>query len=96
MLDLLFKPWQMAVRIDLQIAVGMGAIILIGTIVAFSCYMEGIRLTGPKKGSLYASVEPVSATLFSVVWMHVAFGGWDLVGFGCILSTILLLAVEKA
>lgn len=94
MLDILFKPWQMAVTIDLQVVIGMGVIIFVGTIVAFSCYMEGIRLTGPKKGSLYASVEPVSATLFSVLWMHVAFGGWDLLGFACILSTILLLAAE--
>lgn len=94
MLDILFMPWQMAVTIDLQVAVGMAAIILIGTIVAFSCYMEGIRLTGPKKGSLYASIEPVSATVFSVVWMHVAFGRWDLLGFACILSTILLLAAK--
>ena len=45
MLDIIFMPWQMAVTIDLQVAVGMAANILIGTIVAFSCYMEGIRLT---------------------------------------------------
>lgn len=56
--------------------------------------MEGIRCVS-KKGSLYASVEPVSATVFSVIWMHVSFGLMDLIGFACIISTIFLLALDK-
>lgn len=95
MLTAIFRPWTMETAVDGQIILGMAVIILLGTIVAFSCYMEGIRLVGPKKGSLIASVEPVSATCFSVVWMHVAFGIMDLAGFVCILSTIFLLTFSK-
>ena len=91
MLMALFCPWQIPVTVDAQVIAGMAAVILLGTIIAFSCYLEGIRLVGPKKGSLYASVEPVSATVFSVLWMHAAFGAWDLMGFACIFATILLL-----
>ena len=93
MLMALFCPWQIPVTVDAQVIAGMAAVILLGTIIAFSCYLEGIRLVGPKKGSLYASVEPVSATVFSVLWMHAAFGVWDLMGFACIFATILLLSL---
>ncbi len=73
----------------------MAAIVLLGTVAAFSAYMEGIRCVGPKKGSLYASIEPVSAAVFSALLMGARFTGMDLLGFACILSTIFLLAMDK-
>lgn len=95
MLCVIFHPWEIPVQMDGQVLAGMAAVVILGTVVAFSCYMEGVRCVGPKKGSLYASVEPVSATVFSVIWMRAAFGGMDLAGFFCILSTIFLLAAGK-
>ncbi|MDO4267903.1 MAG: DMT family transporter [Eubacteriales bacterium] len=95
MLCAAFQPWSIPVHMDGEAALAMAAVVIIGTVVAFSCYMEGIRCVGAKKGSLYASVEPVSATVFSVLWMHVSFGLMDLLGFACILSTIFLLALDK-
>lgn len=95
MLGVIFRPWSLPVAVDGEVVAGMAVIILVGTILAFSCYMEGIRCVGPKKGSLYASVEPVSATVFSVLWMHASFGRMDLLGFVCILSTVFLLAMDK-
>lgn len=95
MLCALFRPWTIPVAVDGQVLAGMSAIVILGTIVAFSLYLEGVRRVGPKKGSLYASVEPVSATVFSVVWMGAAFGVMDLAGFACIISTIFLLAIDK-
>lgn len=95
MLCTIFRPWTMEVAMDTEILMGMAAVVVIGTVIAFSFYMEGIRCVGPKKGSLFASIEPVSATVFSVVWMHVSFGAMDLLGFVCIISTIFLLALDK-
>lgn len=95
MLGMIFRPWTIPTQVDGQVIAGMAAVIIVGTIIAFSCYMEGIRCVGPKKGSLFASIEPVSATIFSVVWMHVSFGWIDLMGFACIISTIFLLALDK-
>lgn len=95
MLCVIFHPWEIPVQMDGQVLAGMAAVVILGTVVAFSCYMEGVRCVGPKKGSLYASVEPVSATVFSVIWMRATFGGMDLAGFFCILSTIFLLAAGK-
>ena len=56
MLCCIFHPWTIPVEADSQVVLGMAVIILVGTVIAFSCYMEGIRCVGAKKGSLYASV----------------------------------------
>ncbi|MFR3729496.1 DMT family transporter [Lacrimispora sp.] len=95
LLCLFFRPWTMNVSVDGTIIGGMAFIILVGTIIAFVCYMEGVKRVGPKKGSLFAAVEPVSATVFSVLLLHVSFGLMDLLGFVCIVSTIFLLTKDK-
>lgn len=95
LLCVLFRPWSIGVEVDATVVLGMAVIVVVGTIVAFTCYMEGIRCVGPKKGSLFASVEPVAATVFSVLWMHADFGLMDFVGFLCIISTIFLLAADR-
>ena len=94
-LSLLFRPWTVSVRYDGMVMLALTAIIALGSITAFTAYLEGVRRVGPKKGSLYASVEPVSATLFSTVMMGSKFELMDLAGFACIISTIFLLAADK-
>ena len=94
-LMLLFRPWTIPVSFDGECFWGLAAVVLMGTVIAFTIYLEGIRCVGPKKGSLYASVEPVSATVFSVILMGVSFTGMDLLGFACIISTIFLLSVDR-
>lgn len=95
MLCVLFRPFSMQVSLDGEALLAMAAIVLLGTVAAFSAYMEGIRCVGPKKGSLYASIEPVSAAVFSSLFMGAQFTGMDVAGFACILSTIFLLAMDK-
>lgn len=94
-LCLLFRPWAIPTVVDEEVMAGMAAVVFLGTVVSFSCYMEGVHLIGPKKGSLYASIEPVAATIFSAFWLKVSFVAMDLLGFLCILSTIFLLSMEK-
>lgn len=95
LLSLIFRPWEKTVPLDPAAAAFMGIIILFGTVIAFACYLEGVNCVGPKKGSLLASVEPVSATVFSVLFMGVNFGFMDLFGFVCIISTVFLLTSGK-
>lgn len=95
LLCLFFRPWTMAVTVDGGVIGGLTYIILFGTIVAFVAYLEGVKWVGPKRGSLFASVEPVSATLFSALLLKVGFGLMDLLGFACIISTIFLLTLGK-
>ena len=69
--------------------------IVLGSVAAFTLYVEGVRRIGPGKGSLFSSIEPVSAALFAVFWLGVALTAADLAGFVCILLTIILLAIRK-
>jgi len=94
-LSLLFRPWTMRVEADAMSLLAFAAVALLGSVLAYTVYLEGIRCVGPKKGSLYASVEPVSAAVFSMLLMGNSFEPMDIVGFALILSTIFLLAIDK-
>ena len=67
-------------------------IVLIGTVVAYTAYLLGVSICGAVKASLIASIEPVSATLFMVLWLGEKFYAIDFVGFFCIFITVFLLA----
>ena len=90
-LAMLFKPWQYEVHVDLGVILAFGTIILLGTISSFSLYMQGVKLIGPGRASLYCCVEPIAATLICAVWLKEPFAAIDIVGFLCIIATILIL-----
>lgn len=73
----------------------MAAVILVGTILSFTTYMEGVRLIGASKASLFASVEPVTATFMTVVFMGAAFQFVDFIGLAGILGAVLMLSLLK-
>ena len=90
-LAMLFKPWKYEVHVDLGVILAFGTIVLLGTISSFSLYMQGVKLIGPGRASLYCCVEPIAATLICAVWLKEPFAAIDIVGFLCIIATILIL-----
>jgi drug/metabolite transporter (DMT)-like permease len=70
----------------------LGCIIIIGTVAAFTLYLQGVKEVGPVRSSMLASVEPVTATLFSALWLGSSFSPADIVGFALILATVFILA----
>lgn len=86
------RPWTMQVTIDAEVIVFTALVILVGSIAAFTLYIEGVHRIGPAKGSLISSVEPVSAALFAVFWLGVELTGFDLAGFACIIATLAILS----
>lgn len=89
------RVWRDAVPLDLPGMAAMAAIVIVGTVIAFTMYLQGVKEIGPVKGSMLASTEPVSATVFMVVWLHSSFGLMDFAGFVCIMTTVFLLAKEE-
>ena len=89
------KTWTLAPTLDLAGVLATMGIIVIGTAVAFTLYLQGVVDIGPVKASMIASIEPVSATLFAFVWLSTSFKGIDLIGFAMILVTIFLLALPS-
>lgn len=91
------QPWTMTgdILLDWQCIGCIAVVIIFGTVMSFSCYMEGVRLIGGSKASLFASVEPLTATVMSVLFMHVAFSGMDLAGFVGIIAGVIILSLPK-
>lgn len=91
-LILLTRPWRLYVPIPIQGWLAVAAVIVVGTILSFSLFMQGIADIGPVRSAMLATTEPVSATLFSFLFLHTQFSVTDLIGFACIIVMILILA----
>lgn len=70
-------------------------IIVFGTMVPYMMFLNGVKYIGPTKSSLYASVEPLSSTIVSVLWLKVQLEFIDYVGFFFIVITVLMLSLAK-
>ena len=90
-LGIFVQAWRVPTNLDafalLIIVVG---IIIIGTVVGFSLFLEGARLIGPMKATLIGCLEPVSATVLSVCLLSTSFGAVEILGFCAIMATVLL------
>lgn len=69
----------------------LAAIILIGTVLPFWSFLTAVRLIGPVRTGLIASVELVAALVFSVLCMHQHFAPMDFVGFAAIGTAVVLM-----
>ena len=71
-------------------------IVVVGTVLAFCLYLTGVAKIGAVMAGTIACVEPVSATVCSVIIMHTSFGLFDIVGFVLILGAVLILSLGKS
>lgn len=68
-----YEAWHVIGTWDFQAVGAMAMVVVVGTVLSFSFYMEGVRIIGATRASLFASVEPVTATAATVLIMHTAF-----------------------
>ena len=85
-------PFRNAAALELRGLLAMGGVVIIGTVIGYTLYLQGVKLVGSVKASMLASIEPVSATLFATLWLGSPFTWMDLIGYACILTTVFLLA----
>lgn len=91
----LMRPWTLHVIVDGGTLAAMGFIILFGTITSFYCYLTGVKLVGAANASMLACIEPVAATVVSVLWLKVEFQVVDLLGFVFVLSTVFIISLNE-
>ena len=89
------RVWTIPVALDVYGWLATGGVVVMGTVLAYTLYLQGVADVGAVRASMLASVEPVSATLFSVLWLGTQFQWIDLLGFACIMTTVFLLARKK-
>lgn len=80
---------------DIEAVIAILFILSFGTIFAFCCYLAGVAIVGATKGSLIACLEPLSATVVSIVWLKQNFSAIDFIGFVFIIATIGILSLPK-
>ena len=59
------RPWHFYVPLDKKGIFVLILIILIGTTMAFLCFLKGVSVIGPDKALLIGALEPVSATVMA-------------------------------
>ncbi|MBK1896772.1 DMT family transporter [Chryseobacterium paridis] len=85
-------PWDIEGIWDLKTYGYTVFIIIFGTLIPFQAYLTAVQMIGGQKTSLLASVEPLSAAVLAVVWLHVSFSTMDWIGSLFIISTVFLLS----
>ena len=74
---------------------GLFVIIILGTVVSFNAYMEGVRLIGAVQGSILSSLEPISAALFGWALLGNEFTIIGIIGMICIIATVFIIAWDR-
>ena len=94
-LALVLRVWRLPGAWDHQSLLALTAIVLIGTVLGFTLYLQSTVLIGGLKAGLIAAVETVSAPLFSRIWLKTPFIGLDYLGFACILAMVILISLPE-
>ena len=84
------RPWESVPALD---AMGWGAfavLAFVGSFLAYFLYMQGVKDIGSMRASLIGTVEPVSATITSAIFLGTVFAGTDILGFALIIIMVFL------
>lgn len=87
------KVWEVPGHWDEMTILMTTGVVVVGTIVAFCCYLRGISMLGPVQGSMLGCVEPLVSTILSVMVLGDVFGAMDIMGIVCIVEGVTALTV---
>lgn len=85
------RIWTVPLHLGPDGWLAVGGTVFLGTLFTYSLYVGGCAIVGPVKGALLALMEPVVATLLSVVWLRSGFELIDLGGILLIFAAVVLL-----
>lgn len=80
---------------DGMIWLGLFTIIILGTVVSFNAYIEGVRRIGAVQGSILSSLEPISAAIFGWALLGNGFTLVGIFGMFCIIATVFIIAWDR-
>lgn len=87
--------WQYSIQWQPYKLFAFFGIIGVGTILAYTLYLEGVALIGAVQGSLLASAEPISSVFFSIVLLGEVFQMIDMVGIIFILIAVYIITMKE-
>ncbi len=86
------QSWTKVPVLDVGGVLALAAMCLFGTALSYTMYLCGVQMIGAVRTSMLASIEPVAATVFAILWMKTPFVWVDIFGFICIFATVFILA----
>ena len=89
------SPFNFTGEVSIISIISVIFIVIFGTLIAFYCYLESLKYLLPTESSVLSCIEPLSATILSVLWLNVSFGLPELIGTACIICTVILLSFSK-
>ncbi|HFH8613244.1 TPA: DMT family transporter [Streptococcus agalactiae] len=92
--SLVTKAWQYPLQINVMSILAYIGIIGIGTIFAYTFFLKGVSIVGAVKGTLLASVEPVSSVFLTVLVLGEIFYPIDLLGMLFIFLAVTLISYK--
>ncbi len=93
--SLYHPPWKFSGNVSVASMVAVIFIVIFGTLLAFNFYLASLTYITPSETSLLACIEPLSAAVLSVVWLHVRFGAMEWIGAICIIVTVTILSLVQ-
>ena len=91
-LAVVYQPWNHMPSLDsfgwILVVVG----ITVGTFLAYGLYLQGVQDAGSMRAVLLGTIEPVMATITTVIVLGTSFSVTDFIGFGLILGMVVLTA----
>ena len=91
-MSIFYPPWHITPSSWTITTIGYFLFIVVfGTMLAFWFYIESLNYLSPKETSLLGSLEPLAAVVTSVLWLHIDFGFFQLLGTILIICMVLYL-----
>ena len=91
----LTRAWIFPTNLELPAWIIIAVIVIIGTVVGFSVFLESVKYIGPVKSTLLGCLEPTSATIFSALVLGTRFTVVELIGFVLVVGTVFLSVSTK-
>lgn len=88
------RPWTLGIHADGTVWLLFLLLVTVGTIMPFALSLKAISVIGPVYTNLLSSIEPVVASLVTWAVLGTEFGKMEIVGFACIIATIVILAAK--
>lgn len=86
------KPWICNGILDFNAILTLSAIIIFGTAIAFCAYLESTKYLSPTKISVFASLEPLSSIILSIIFLNISFGLYEIIGALIIIIAVTILS----
>ena len=88
--SLLVRPWESVPAMEADGWFALAVMVVVGSFLAYLLFLQGVKDVGSMRASLLGTVEPISATITSALFLGTIFAPTDIAGFGLIIAMVFL------